>query len=248
MLSPEQFATLNQHLNTICHTVPYKWGRVQTKEFDRKLPKLFEYETYDELNAGIALNVERGYIITDDEQNNYYRHRWYVYRCSLGDEYLFKSLPTIIAADDKDPWKDFTIASKYNLDLKGTVILKQYKDDPEYVFKTPLALIDSLYKEQSRDFSYRKRLQNRLFLVHHSFVDQSREPVLRAAFDAKSEVFIEYVKLFSEPNHKLFPYYYERMADIIFFVELADGTLQYGFGSENLKGAIKFRQLSTKLN
>ena len=246
MLNSEQFAVLNQHLNNICHSVPYKWGRMQTKEMDRKLPKLYEYETYDELNAAISHYAERKYITTDDEQNNYYRHRWYVFRCSLGDEYLFKSLPDVIGVEN-NPWFDFTLFNRFNLDLKGTVILRQYKDDPEYVFRTPLALIDSLYKQQSQDFRYRRRLQNRLFLVHHSFIDPSREPVLRAAFDVKKIIFEDYAKLLSSPNHKLFDYYYDRNADIIFFVEKPDGTLEYGFGSENLKGAIKFKQLSTKL-
>lgn len=246
MLNSEQFATLNQHLNSICHTVPYKWGRMQTKEYDRKLPKLYEYETYDELNEAIARSVERGFIPDDAEQNKYYQHRWYVYRCSLGDEYIFKNLPDVIASDDKDPWQDFTIAKQFNLDLKGTVILKQYKDDPQYVFDVPLALIDSLYKQQSQDFSYRRRYQNRLFLVHHSFIDPSREPVLRAAFDAKAIIFSEYVKLFANPDHKLYPYF-NRLTDIIFFVEREDGTLDYGFGSENQQGSIKFKQLSFKL-
>jgi hypothetical protein len=206
---------------------------VQAKEYDRKLPKLYEYESYDELNEAIARSVERGFIPNNNEQIDYYRHRWYVHRCSLVDEYVFKNI------------SDITI-DNFNLDLKGIVILKQYKDSPQHSFDVPLTLIDTFYKQQSQDFSYRRKYQNRLFLVHHSFIDPSREPVLRAAFDAKEIVFSEYVKLFENPTHKLYPYF-NRLADIIFFVERADGTLDYGFGSENQQGSIKFKQLSFKL-
>jgi hypothetical protein len=236
MLLSEQFVALTQHLNSLCHVVPYQWGRTQIKEFDRKLPKLFEYQTYDELNVGIDLNVVRGLIPDDEDQKNYYRHRWYVYRCSLGDEYVFKSLPNIAAA------------GRYNLELKGAVCLREGKDDPKYMFRVPLAMIDALYKQESIDFHSRRRLQNRLFLVHHSFINQARELMLRVAFDEKTTIFAEYAKLFSNPAHKLFDYYYSRKADIIFFVEREDGTLEYGFGSENPKGAIIFKQLSNKLN
>ena len=230
MLNSEQFATLNQHLNSICHTVPYKWGRSQVKDYERKLPKLFEYKTYDDLNEAIDRSVNRGLIPDKEEQLDYYRYRWFTYYCSVADQYLF----------------DNEVGER-NLDLLGAVMLTTRENDIQYVFSKPLVLIDALYKQEAKDFTYRRKLRNRLFVVYHSFLNPDREPLLQSAFDIKSEIFEEYAKLFLSSGHKLFDYFHNRTTDIIFFIEKNDGTLEYGFGSENLKGAVIFKKLSTKL-
>lgn len=229
MLNSEQFATLNQHLNSICHTVPYKWGKVQIKDYERKLPKLFEYQDYNDLNEAINRNIERGLIPNNEEHIGYYQHRWFTYYCSVIDQFLFNSQ-----------------ASKHNLDLTGVVILTGH-DYAEYVLNKPLVLIDALYKQEARDFMYRRKLRNRLFVACHSFAGIEREPLLQSAFDIKSEIFEEYAKLLTRSGHKLFDYFNIRTADIIFLIERNDGTLEYGFGSENPKGSIMFKQISTKL-
>lgn len=237
MITKEEFNSLSAHLQSISSIVPYKWGRMQSRDIDRRLPKLFEYETYQELNDAIQYNVNRRILSDNDDENNYYRHRWFVYKCSLVDEFLFYSLPDVVGID-KNPWYDITFLNRFNLDLKGTVMLKQYKDDPEYVFRNPLALIDSFYKEQTQDFRYRRRLQNRLFLVHHSFISPAREPYLRTLFTVKARIFEEYAKMLMNPEHKIYDYMNGRKTDIIFLIENADKTISYGFGSENLKGEL----------
>lgn len=248
MLTQEEYTKLSAHLSEISTVVPYKWGRMQLKELDRKLPKLFEYKTYDELNAAIEHNVQRGIIVNTEEARNYYRHRWFIYKCSEVDEYLFKTQPNVINEGSTDPNKDFTFKDKFGLDLKGTVILKQYKDKPNFVFENPLALIDSYYKQQSQDFHYRRRLQNRLFVVHHSFISPEREPILRTEFGIKSRIFEEYAKLVAQPEHQIYDYLNGRKADIIFFVEKEDGSYQYGIGSENLKGAVIFKPIEREIS
>jgi hypothetical protein len=248
MLSQEEYTFLSKHLNDICRIVPYKWGRMQTKDLDRRLPKLLEYKNYDELNGAIQRNVTRGILPDNDEENNYYRHRWFLYKCAEVDEYLFGNLPNITAAGQANPWYDFTVYNRYNLDLKGTVILKQYKDDPEYVFKNPLSLINSFYREQSNDFYYRHRNQNRLFLVHHSFITPANEPYLRVQFGVKSKIFEEYAKMLMNPNHEIYGYLYNRKTDVIFLLQNIDLTFSYGFGSENLKGELIIHPYSELFN
>jgi len=231
MLNSEQFATLNQHLNSICHTVPYKCGRTQTKDYDRKLPKLFQYATYGELNEAIDRGVERGIIPNDEEQRCYYQNRWFTYSSSICDQYLFDAQ-----------------ASKHNLDLTGVSLLSNDSQYLNYTLNKPLVLIDALYKQEARNFRYHRKLRNRVFFVCHSFVSPDRESMLRTAFDVKSEILEDYAKLLSNPSHKLFDYFNSRVCDIIFLVENLDGTLEYGFGSDNPKGSIRLKQLSTKLN
>jgi len=214
---------------------------MQLKKLDQKLPKLFEYETYDALNAAIERHIQKTFIENTEDARNYYRHRWFIYKCSEADEYLFKILPSVVNDGSNDPNRDFTIRNKVSLDLKGTVLLKQYKDDPEYVYKNPLALIDSYYKEQSQDFHYRRRLQNRLFVVHHSYVAPERESYVRTLFDVKSVIFKRYVDMMLQSDHKIFDYMNGRKADLIMLVETADGRIAYGFASENLKGEMIMR-------
>lgn len=242
MLTTEQYKILSNHLISVADIVPRNWGGMQTKDRDRKLPDLFSYDTYEQLNDAIANAVNKNMIGSDIEQHNYYRHRWFLFKCSQVDEFLFGQLPNIIGVE-QNPWYDFKMFDRFELDLKGTVLLKQYKDDPEYVFQNPLALIVSFYKQQSQDSYYRKRFQNRLFLVHHSMLSQDREPKLRVNFSAKEIIFKEYAKLLSQPDHKLFPCMVAE-ADVIFLVEQANQVIQYGFGSENINGSIIFHTIT----
>jgi hypothetical protein len=223
MFNSEQFVTLSQHLNNISHVVPYKWGREQIKALDRKLPKLFEYDTYPELNAAIEQNIAKTFIEDTQDIRNYYWHRWFMYKCSTVDEYLLQTTPGI------------------NLDAKGTIVFKPYKGDAEFIYKNPLAIIDLYYKEQSRDFHYRRKLQNRLFVVHHSYAEPQRETYVRTLFDVKAEIFSKYIEMRADPNHKVFDYMNGRKADLILLVEMADGKIAYGFASENLKGELIMR-------
>lgn len=245
MLSQETYLFLSKHLNDICHIVPYKWGRMQTKELDRRLPKLLTYNTYDELNGAIQRNVDRGILPDNDEENNYYRHRWFVYKCAEVDEYLYyKNVITLFSVLPNGEYDFLPIIDRYKLDLKSYVMLNQHKDNHQYAFKNPLAVIDSFYKEQRREFYYRNRNRNSLFLVHYSDISPEAEPYLRVRFDIKSKIFIEYAKMIMNPAHQIYDYLHGRKTDIMFFIQNVDGTFSYGFGSENLKGELIIKQLT----
>lgn len=226
MLTPSQYSLLLSHIKAIAEIVPYQWGRMQVKAYDRKLPKLYEYQTYDELNEAIANGIRRGYL-TDTDDNNYYRHRWFVYKCSELDEYLFNTVTD----------------NKIRLELKGQVFYNKYNDDIDYTFRVPLKFIDSLYKQQCFEYHRKKRLENRLFIAYHSFVSPAREPFLRTMFDEKENIFREYNGWLTS-GHKLFDYLNHRKADLILLIEQADGTIQYGIVSENLKGSVIFHLIN----
>lgn len=230
MISPEKTVILSHHLQDIHHLIDYKYGRVQNKEYERKLPKLFEYETFDDLNEGINNNISRQLIPDNEEIKKYYQHRWFVYMCSLVDNFLFKNKVKEIYPNNK---------FLNSLDLRGIVILEIEDIYPDYLFKIPLAYIDVLYKQQMNDFRYRKKFFNRLFILPYSYVDTTNEMILRTAFEEKSFIFEEYIKLHTNHESKLYDYFY-RKTDIICLVEREAGVYEYGFGSENPKDPIKF--------
>lgn len=234
MITKEQFEYLSQHLSEINRLISPQHGRAQNKEYERKLPKLFEYESYDELNSAIETAIERGIISSNEEQANYYRHRWFAYKSSEVDDYMINGVLADYASSIK----------KYNLVYSGIVMLKKYADNLQYIFKTPLYLIDVLYKEERSDFHHRRKLKNRCFIAYHSFVDPSREPFLRSDFFIRSRVFAEYIRLFGDGNHELYPYYHNRKTDIIFIIEKEDNSIWYGFGSENINKPINLVQLN----
>ena len=230
MLTKEEFTSLSQHLQSVAHLIPYQWGRMPSRDIDRRLPKIFTYQTYGELQEAIQRNVGRGILSDNDHENDYYRHRWFAYKCSEVDEYMFVSLLT--------PDDGATPLNKFNLELKGVVMYKPNKDKPKLFFENPLALIDTLYKEQRKSYYYSRRLENRLFIVYYSASSLSREPILRSDFSTKSKIFEEYKKMILNSGHEIYDYMNGRKSDVIFFMEDLQGTLLYGIGSENLKGEL----------
>lgn len=64
------------------------------------------------------------------------------------------------------------------------------RGDIEGVLRDPRGMIDFFYDEQSK--GRRFDIQNRLFIVHHSFVNQSREFYLRCAWQSKRNIYREF--------------------------------------------------------
>ena len=167
MTTKEQYEHLRKHLPKIQDKIPFNWGRIQSKDLDRRLPKLLTYDTYAELNEAIQQSVLRGYLPNNNEENNYYRHRWFIYKCSEVDEYIFNQL--------LDGMYVTPLIQVYNLMVKGFVILPEVKEKLELFYKNPLALADYLYKEQKKNFFRSRRLENRLFIAYHTMIYQRNQ-------------------------------------------------------------------------
>lgn len=216
------------HLGDISNIIPYLSGLIQNKDYERKLPKLFEYDTYDQLIKAISLNINRGIIPDNENIKNYYINRWYMNKCASVDNMFFNEVAG---------------KNKYSLDLSGIVAVNPKEDNINQLLNNPLLFIDKLYRQESKYFSYQKSLRNRLFLAHYSFIDNSRIPFLQSLFTAKQVVINKYITDVLLNDKKIFDYYNNRKSDIIFLIERADNTIEYGFGSDKVTNAIKFNKL-----
>ncbi len=187
-MNDAQFKLLSADLRTVAPKIPLKWGHVQNNAYDNEIKR------YCNIFSVMSLDELEGYIAHfNEDHKSYYRRRWYLLRCADCDEYLFYVNNGVehnpVRFDKK--W-DIRINDKYSFDVKGTVIPRDYRDNYEAVLNNPLEIIQFYYDRQSKGVRY--DMQNRLFIVHHSLVDPSREFYLRCAWGSKASVYKRFVE------------------------------------------------------
>ena len=180
---------------------------------------MFNIDSYSELE--IALNS------LPEEQKNYLRRRWYIWKCSQCDEYLFYVNENV----DKNPNPydkayDIRINSHLDFDIKGTVIPQGMRNDIESVISDPREMIDFYYDMQSKGRRY--DIQNRLFIVHHSFVNVSREFYLRCAWQSKRKI---YKSFCNEVENISFYRTHNVIAGVIFILEREKNVVEHSIFS-----------------
>ena len=166
-----EFLNLSNDLRALATEIPLNWGRVQTNHIDDKI-NMFQIADYQTLEESI--------VDLNDEHKNYLRRRWYLWKCSQCDEYLFYINNNV--EQNPNPYdKSYDIIINNNLafDIKGTVIPYKMRNRANEIIADPTEMIHFFYTEQSTGRRY--DIQNRLFIVHHSFVDTKRELYLRCA-------------------------------------------------------------------
>lgn len=209
-----EFQILSNDLQMLRTNIPLRWGVVQNNKYDDNI-EMFKISTYVEL--------ERRLNQLDDLRKDYLRRRWYLWKCSQCDEFLFYINNNVIKNPNKyDKEWDIKINNKYIFDVKGTVIPKAMRCEADNLISNPERMIDFFYDEQSK--GRRFDIQNRLFLVHHSFVSEERELYLRSAWKSKRNIY----KLFCEQidNVKLYNTH-NVYASVIFILERELGKVDY---------------------
>lgn len=183
-MTNEEFNTLSSDLRILAKNIPLNWGRVQNNKNDDKID-MFSIQSYDEL--------EKTIMVLPDIEQNYLRRQWYLWRCSQCDEYLFCVNNNVEANPNPyDKEWDIRFNRSISFDIKGTIVPKSMRLEIEPIIKNPEKMIRFYYDEQSKGRRY--DIQNRLFIIHHSFVDPIREFYLRCAWESKRELY----KYFSE--------------------------------------------------
>lgn len=201
-----EYNKLSSDLRTLAGLIPLHWGRIQNNRTDDKI-NMFQIDSFDELENSLR-NLS-------EEQKNYLRRRWYLWKCSQCDEYLFYVNENVEKNPNPyDKAYDVRINGNLDFDIKGTVIPKSMRDDVEAVIKNPRGMIDFFYDEQSTGRRY--DIQNRLFIVHHSFIDPNREFYLRCAWQSKKRIYEQFCK-----NAQNISYYktHNVIAGVIFILE-----------------------------
>ena len=103
------------------------------------------------------------------------------------------------------------------------------RNNIEDVIANPTDMVNFFYDYQSKGRRY--DIQNRLFIVHHSFVNQSREFYLRCAWEYKEKIF----KKFCDNIEKVhFICTHNVIAGVIFILETQNGQLDYKISGLNL--------------
>ena len=178
-MTEAEFNVLSQDLRNLVVKIPLRWGAVQNDRVDDDI-NMFEMGTFDQLESAIAR--------LPDAEKNYLRRRWYLWKCSICDEYLFYVNPNVEKnPNQKDKEWDVRIDNAFAFDIKGTVIPREMRNDIGHVLQDPAEMVDFYYDNQST--GRRFDIQNRLFIVHHSFVDNDRELYLRCAWKSKRAIY-----------------------------------------------------------
>lgn len=206
----------NDYLNAVnevrkaAKKMPLEWGAVQNNAMDYKSNGVFFTKRLDDFNEkiqGLSKN-ERQYAL----------RRWYIMRCSECDEWLFTKNKIVTKNPfPKDKEWDFKI-NDTKFDLKGTRIPKGFTYDD--VINEPYNLIKWFYDKQSKETRY--GLQNRLFLIHHSFKDQSRSDLIRCAYGSKEKAINQFLSEYDDVK----TYDYKGViATLLIIYETEEGTI-----------------------
>lgn len=211
-MTSSQFTQLSCELCSVVGFIPSHWEFVHNDELDSLL-NIFPIKSYEELESKIT-------HFPDDIQD-YFRRRWYVWNCSKCDEYLF-SLPDNVRPNPNlfDQRYDITINGNTEFDIKGTRIPRSFHREIEKHILNPQQLIEYYYENQSKGVRY--RFQDRLFIVHHSFVDCRRELRLRCEWEYKRPLYQTYCENFSHIRTRE---YKGCKASVIFILEREPGRL-----------------------
>ena len=218
-MNNSEFDQLSKDLQSLVKIVPLNWGSVQNDSTDGQI-NMFQIQTFSEL--------ERQLIPLNADSKNYFRRRWFLWKNAQCDEHLFcKNNNVTPNPNSKDQSYDVEFNSNEQLrfDIKGTVIPKKFRDRIADVIEDPTEMIHFFYNEQSR--GVRSAIQNRLFIIHHSYRNYEREMYVRCHWDFKINVYKEYSdKVCVNSN---FINYQSVKADVIFIFENEDLTFTHKF-------------------
>ena len=213
-MNATQFQELSSRLSSLIGLVPLRWGAIQNDLFDSKLD-IFKVDTFSQLESAIKEFTPK--------LQNYLKRKWYLEKCARCDEYLFGLNPNVTPnPNPHDKRFDLTFEGKIKFDVKCSIIPHHLQSEAEECITNPQRMIESFYRRQSN--GVRKCYQDRLFIVHYSFVQPELELNLRCAWDTKKEIY----RLFSENIHKIkFRECCGCNAGVIFILEREPGIVSF---------------------
>lgn len=213
-MNAQQFYKLSRDLRSLALLIPLHWGEIQNDRNDSSI-NMFQIDSFEELEHKIR-NIS-------PELQNYFRRRWYIWRCAQCDEYLFNLNPNVAPnPNPRDQTYDIMFDGYLQFDVKGTVIPRSLRHDVEGCIRRPQKMIDFYYNQQS--IGVRHAFQNRLFIVHHSFIHPKREIFLRCAWESKKQIY----RIFSENVENInFKEFHGHKAGIIFILESEKNKVSY---------------------
>lgn len=110
-MDKSEFDILSKDLRELATMIPLHWGGVQNNYVDDKI-NMFQINSFNELEKEISS--------LDEVKKNYLRRRWYLWKCSQCDEFLFyknDNTEKIVIPMIKN--MIFLLMANINLTLKG---------------------------------------------------------------------------------------------------------------------------------
>lgn len=216
-MTHQEYLNLSKDLQALARIVPLNWGNIQNDRSDKQI-NMFQIQSYSELETQI--------FSLKEDAKNYFRRRWFLWKCAQCDEYIFcLNSNTTPNPNSRDQEYDIEFNGNPNLrfDIKGTVIPREFRNNIDDVISNPTEMINFYYEKQST--GVRNHIQNRLFVIHHSYINQEREMYLRCHWAFKMDLYKEYSeKIKSNSN---FIHFKTVKADAIFIFENLDKTITY---------------------
>ena len=215
----QEYLQLSTDLQQLAKTIPLHWGVIQNDVMDRKMD-MFQIKSFAELERQIEELLE------DDK--NYFRRRWFLWKCAQCDEHIFCVNNNVTAnPNSKDQAFDieFNGNAQLRFDLKGTVIPKIFRDNIGAIIQNPAQMVQFFYENQSP--GVRNNIQNRLFIIHHSFRNKEREMYLRCHWDLKMDLYKEYAAKISQTSN--FIGYQNIKVGVVFIFENVDKSISHKF-------------------
>ena len=214
MMTREEFVQTSAFLEANWTQVPEKWYSRQNDAMDSR-SNLFMLPTKELLEQAVG-----DMPFTEQE---YWRHRWYNWQFAMCDEYLFSQVYGVVMnPDERAKEYDAQFGHTIAFDVKSTRVFRDWHCYINEVLAHPDALVNRYYKQQSREQRY--GVQNRLFVVHHSFIDPRREYKVRCQWREKSRTFRTFAENVS--RIRFFDTDYGVKAGVIFILEHTDSTIE----------------------
>lgn len=174
---PNDFDRISSELERIAPTIPQNWGGKKQTVGRNALFSPYDIESAAELEERI-----RGFNETDKK---YCRRQWFVTKCNQCDKYLLFNSPYALTVRNGE--KGSVIVNGNVFNVKHTVMPSACVENAEWMVSHPDELAKYYYDNIS-PCSDRNQTENRLFIIHHSFVSQSRTTLVEAAFKPKQVI------------------------------------------------------------
>ncbi len=198
---------------------PYTWGRRQNDAFDRQTRFVYGIFAFDEVEAEVRRRFEgqaefQAYF-------DYALNRWYNFWSARAVEEIFCAQTGVEPArNQRDRLVDFTLRG-IRFDHKSSVFPKQWERGLSASVNHPRALIEWLYRHQSRQ--QRQHYANRLFLVLYDGAGEHWQ--LKAEINGLRSVIRDYVAAFDPARLHRFDFGgdEETVSDIIWAIRCGRG-------------------------
>lgn len=218
-MTQNEYLKLSNDLQQLARIIPLQWGNIQNDGTDKQI-NMFQIHSFEELETQIS-NLS-------DNSKNYFRRRWFLWKCAQCDEYIFCTNTNVTPnpnTRDQSYDIEFNNNNLLRFDIKGTVIPREFRNDINAILNDPSKMINFYYEKQST--GVRNNIQNRLFIVHHSYRNQEREMYLRCHWAFKINLYKTYSEKINS-NSNFFDFQTAK-ADVIFIFENLDKTISHSF-------------------